>query len=179
MKPAFFAAMMPHGRGEHARPLDHTVVCGFHAVEMHVDQQPAAGAKGADFLLQQRAVGAKVDVFPPRDEALDQDLDFRVDQRFAAADAHDRRAALGHGGQALLDRQPAVHRVGVFADPPAAGARQVAGVQRFEHQDQRKLLLARQLLAKQVGCHRAGQGEGKSHREGAGIRDWGLALNGF
>ena len=45
---------------------------GFHAVEMHVDQQPAARAKAADLLLQQRAVGAKIDVFPLQDEALDQ-----------------------------------------------------------------------------------------------------------
>ena len=42
-------------------------------------------------------------------------------------------------------------------------------MQRFEHQDQRKLLFARQPLAKQVRGHRAGQGERKSH-EGSHVR---------
>ena len=144
----------------------------FHAVEVYVDQQPAAGTKAVDFLRQERAVGAKVDVFPPHDEALDQHLDFRVDQRLAAADAHDRRPALVGRGQAPLDRQPAVHRVGVLADSSAAGAGEVAGVQRFKHQHQRKLLFARQTLAEQVGGHRAGQGEWETHEGETSVNLW-------
>ena len=56
-----------------------------------------------------------VDVLPPHDEALDQHLDLRVNQRLAAADAHHRRAALVDRGQALLDRHPLAHRAGVDA----------------------------------------------------------------
>ena len=107
MNPADLAATMPwiassNTPGRSAMP----VVRRFHAVEMHVHQQPAAGAKAADLLRQQRAVGAEINVFPPQDEALDQHFDFRIDQRLAAADAHDRRPALVDGRQALLDRQP-------------------------------------------------------------------------
>ena len=127
------------GRGEHALALRQAVVRGFHPVEMHVDEQPAAGAKAAELLFQQQAVGAQINVFPLQHEAFDQHFDLGIDQRLAAADAHDRCAALGHGRQALLDRQPAVHRVGVFANPAAARAGEVAGVQRLEHQDQRKI----------------------------------------
>ena len=69
----------------------------------------------------------------PGNERLDKDFDVRINQRFAAADAYNGRAALVHGGQALVDRKPAGQRVGIFADPAAAGAGQIAGVQRLEH----------------------------------------------
>ena len=74
-------------------------------------------------------------------------------------------------GQALVQRQLLLQRVGVFADPPAAGAGQVAGVQRFEHQHQRKPPLARQLLLQQIAGQRAGEGKGKTHEQGPGVRD--------
>ena len=121
------------------------------------------GRKPGELLFQQQAVGAEINVLPPANEAFDERLDFRIDQRLAAADAYDRRAALAGRGQALRERKPLVHRVGVFANPPAAGAGEVAGVQRFEHQNQRKVFFARQPLPQQVAGHRAGQREGKSH----------------
>ena len=75
--------------------------------------------------------------------------------------------------QTLFDGQSAVHRLGVFPDAAAARAGEVAGVQRLEHQDQRKDLLTGQLLPQQVSGHRASEREGKSHRrrEGLGIGD--------
>ena len=54
-------------------------------------------------LLDEHAVGAEVDVLAALEDAADQLADLRIDHRLAAADADDRRAALVHRGQALLD----------------------------------------------------------------------------
>src|SRR5262249_30709184 len=52
---------------------------------------------------------------------------------------------------------------GVLADAAAAGAGEVAGVQRLEHEHQREARHAPQLVAGDVPGHRRGQGERKTH----------------
>ena len=94
-KPAALAALIPSTAAAKAPvPLDQPVVRLLHAVQVDVDEQPAAGAELGELLRQQHAVGAEVHVFAPGDDLLDQLADFGIDQRLAAADAHDRRAAL-------------------------------------------------------------------------------------
>ena len=84
--------------------------------------------------------------FLPLEDLGDQLADARVDHRLAAADRDDRGAALVDRVEALLDRELLLDRRLVLADPAAAGAGQVAGVQRLEHQDQREPLGPRELL---------------------------------
>ena len=107
----------------------------------------------------------------PLEDLGDQLADVRVDQRLAAADADDRRAALVDRGQALLDRQLLLDRRLVLANPAAAGAGQVAGVQRLEHQHQREPL--RSAPASSWRCSRpsAWSGEGKSHAVASWTRE--------
>ena len=63
----------------------------------------------------------------------------------------------------------------VFANAAAAGAGEVAGVQRLEHQHQREALLAPELLLDHVAGHVGGQAEGETHdrsrSQGTGVRN--------
>jgi hypothetical protein len=52
-----------------------------------------------------------------------------------------RRAALVDGLQALSQREPLTDAGFVFADPSAAGAGEIAGMQRFQHHNQREPLV--------------------------------------
>ena len=69
---------------------------------------------------------------------LHQRPDLGIDHRLAAANADDRSAGLIDRCQALLEAQLLLDGLGVFADAAAAGAGEVAGVQRLQHQHQRK-----------------------------------------
>src|SRR4029453_9810224 len=57
-----------------------------------------------------------------------------------------------------------LQRGGVFANPSATGAGQVAGVQRLELKDRGELLCATQLMPDHVGRNFRGEREGKSHK---------------
>ena len=72
---------------------------------------------------------------PLLEQAGHQFLDLRINQRFAAANGHHRRVALLGHGEAFLQRHHVLEGGGVFANTPAAGAGQIAGVQRLELQD--------------------------------------------
>ena len=92
-------------------------------------------------LLDEHAVGAEVDVLARSRISRDQLADLGIDHRLAAADADHRRAALVDRGQALFERQLLLDGGLVLADAAAAGAGQVAGVQRLEHQHEREALV--------------------------------------
>ena len=79
-------------------------------------------------------------------ELGDQPVDVGVHERLAAGDAHDRRAALVHRREALLDGQVLLEDLGRVLDLAAAGARQIAAEQRLEHEHQRIALPAGELL---------------------------------
>ncbi len=68
----------------------------------------------------------------------DQFLDLRINQRFAAANGNHRRIAFLRHGETFFQRHHVLEVRGIFADAPAAGAGQVAGVQRFELQNHRE-----------------------------------------
>ena len=55
--------------------------------------------------LEQQGIGAEIDVFLPRDETLDDLIDFRVHQRLAAGNRNHRRAALVHGLETFFRAQ--------------------------------------------------------------------------
>ena len=86
----------------------------------------------------------------------------RIQRRLAAADRHGRRAALVDGVQALRQRQPIGQLAGVPLDG-AADARQVAGVQRLQHQHERVALPAAKRLSELVTNHVGGDVQRKTH----------------
>ena len=111
------------------------------------------GCEEVELLLEQQRVGAEVDVLLARDEPCDDLVDLGMQQRLAAGDAHHRRAALVHGAQALLDRELLLQHVRRVLDLAAAGAGEVAAVERLEHQHERVARVAAQLLAQHVAGH--------------------------
>ena len=114
-------------------------------------------------LLHEHAVGAQVDVLAAAENAAHQLAELRIDHRLAAADADDRGAAFVDRVEALLDGQLFLDGLRVFANAAAAGAGQIAGMQRFEHEHERKALRARQLFPGDVAGHGGRQGEGETH----------------
>jgi len=131
---------------EHALARAHLVVRLAHAVEVDVDRQPLAGRDLAEHLgVEQQAVGAQVDVTLARDDRVDERRQLRVERRLAAAQRDGGRPALIDGGQAGLERQAIGELTGVTFDR-AADAREVACVQRLQHQHEREALVAAQRL---------------------------------
>ena len=115
------------------------------------------------FLGQEDAVGAEVNVLAAFENAGCEFADAGIDQRLAAANADDRRAGLVDRGQALLDRELVLDRLLVLANAPAAGAGEIAGVQRLEHEHERIALLPRDFLLGDIAGHVERQTQGKTH----------------
>ena len=117
----------------------------------------------AHFFPHEHAVRADVNDAALFEQAVDEFLDLRINQRFAAANGNHRRVAFHRGLQALLQRHHVLERRGIFADAPAAGAGEVAGVQRFELQDHRKLRRLAQLVLDDVAGDFFRQRKWESH----------------
>jgi len=66
--------------------------------------------------------------------------DRRVQHRLAAADGNHRRPALVRRPEALLQGEHPGDRGFILPDAPAPRAREIAGVQRLQHQHERKTL---------------------------------------
>src|SRR5262249_20883417 len=150
-------------RLEHALALDGLVVRLFQAVEVDVEEEAAVGRKLVQALRDEHAVGAEVDVLAALEDAFDGGADLGVDHRLAAADADDGGAGLVDGGEALGEGELFLDGLRVFADAAAAGAGEVAGVQRLQHQHQREALLALDRLARHVRRHVRRQAERETH----------------
>ena len=107
---------------------------------MDVEEEALVRLEFVQPLLDEHAVGAEVDVLVAFEDPATSSPISRIDHRLAAADADDRGAALIDRRQAFLDAELLLDGRLVLADAPAAGAGQVAGVQRFEHQHEREAL---------------------------------------
>ncbi len=125
------------------------------AVEVHAEGQVFAGLEEIDFFLQQQGVGAEVNVFLAGDQAFDDLADLRVHQRLAAGDGDHGGAAFVDGAEAFFGGEVLLQDVGGVLDLAASGAGQVAAEQRFEHEDQRILLAAGELLAQDIARRRS------------------------
>src|SRR5207302_275778 len=147
-----------HAEAGGSRPLDcidrdvpqtwvvaDVVVDLAHPVEMHDERELRTRLEDVEVLLESKRVRAKIDVLAELEHPGDDVLDALVDERLTAADRHDRRRTLRTRVDALLDRQSRLVRL-VFADLPAADARDVAGERRFEHQHERVALTLALLL---------------------------------
>src|SRR5262245_25830468 len=76
-----------------------------------------------------------------------------MDQRLAAGDGDDRRAALVDSIKAFLDAQAPVQNRPRIVDLAAAGTGQVAAKQRLEHQHQGEARAAHQSLSDDIGAY--------------------------
>ena len=75
-----------------------------------------------------------------------------VDQRLAAGDRDDRRAAFLGGVERILDRDALVQDLVRIVDLAAAGAGEIAAEQRLQHQHERIALAAGEMLADDVAA---------------------------
>ena len=75
----------------------------------------------------------------------------RINERLAPADRDHRCVALFCSSKAVLEAHHVLKRRGVFANSPAAGARQVAGVERLKLQHGGELLRSAKLVRDHVG----------------------------
>ena len=121
-------------------------------VEVDRKSQVGGWLKEVHFFLEQQRVGAQVNEFLARGNAVDDRFDLPVDQGFAARDRDDRCAAFIDRLKALLDRQAFVQdRIGIV-DLAAPGAGQVAAEQGLEHQHQGIFLNPLEALFHNVGA---------------------------
>ena len=117
----------------------------------------------AHFFAHEHPVRADVKHAALVEQAVDEFLDLRINQRFAAADGNHRRITFHGRFKAFFQRHHVLERRGIFADAAAAGAGQVAGMQRFELQDHRELGRLAELVLDDVTGNFFGQRKGKSH----------------
>jgi hypothetical protein len=126
---------------EHAFSLDSDVVILLKPVQVHVEEKALVRTKFVETLLDEHAVGAKVDVLISLKDPGYQLADLRIHHRLAAADGNHGRATFIHRRQALFHRDALCDGRLVLANTPASGARQIASVQRLEHQHDREALV--------------------------------------
>ena len=117
---------------------------------MHRPHEIRARLEQHEPLHHQQCVRAQVDELAPRDNAGGDLCDFLVQERLAACDRNDGRAAFVHGVQAFVDRQPLIQDLVGIIDLAAARACEVAAKQRLEHQHERIAFSACELLANYV-----------------------------
>ena len=132
-------------------------------VEVDREREVPGRAEPVQVLLQEDRVGAEIDVLPAGDDALDDRVDLRVEERLPAGDRDHRRTALVDRGEALVDGELATEDVGGVLDLSASGAREVAPVEGLEHEDERVARAAPEALAQDVGRHRPDLREGNGH----------------
>ena len=116
------------------------------------------------FLPHEHAVRADVNDAVLFEQTGNQFLDLRINQRFAAANADHRRVTFHRHCEAFFQRHHVLEIGGIFTDASAAGAGEIARVQRFELQDHGKLRRLAQFVFDDVTGDFLRQGKWKSHR---------------
>ena len=115
------------------------------------------------FLPHEQGVRADVNDAVLPEQAGDEFLDLRINQRFTAANADHRRVTFHRRREALFQRHHVLERRGIFADAPATGAGEIARVQRFELQHHGKLRRLAQFVFDDVTGDFLRQRKWKSH----------------
>ena len=140
---------------------DRRVVLVLLAVEVDGEGEILRGLEEAfgEPALEEKSVGAEINVLFAGNETLDDLLDLGMDQRFPAGDADHGCAAFLDRVEALLGREALVENVGRILDFAATRAGEIAPEQRLEHEHKRIALAAHQLLFQNVGGNRPGLGD--------------------
>src|ERR1035437_3674180 len=114
---------------------DRMIVDLARPVEMNAEREVGRGRELVEARLEPDGVGAKVDELLARHQAAHDLVDLRVQQRFAARDRDDRRAALLDRREALLGREVTAQDLDRVLDLAAPAAGEVAAKERLEHED--------------------------------------------
>ena len=122
-------------------------------VEVDAKRQILTRLEEVEFLLKQQSIGAQIDISLARDQAFHNLADLRVHERLASRDRHHRCPAFVHGAEALLRGELLLKDVSRVLDFAAAGARQIAAKQGLEHEHERILLAAGELLPQDIARH--------------------------
>src|ERR1700722_14405808 len=129
-------------------------------VDVDGERKILARLEQVQLFFEQKRVGAHVDVLLARDQTGNDLRHLWMQQWLAAWDCDHRGAALLHRLEAVLGRKLCLLDVGGILDLSAAGASQVAAEQRLQHQHERILLPAHELLLQYVSSY------------GPSLRDW-------
>lgn len=125
---------------------DGGVVFRFETVHVNAEGEVFGWFEEIDFSLEKEGVRAEVNVFFACDEAFDDLVDFRMDQRFATGDRDHGGSAFVGGGPALLGGQPFIQNVIRVLDLAATRTSEIATEEGLEHEDERVSLVAAQFL---------------------------------
>ena len=148
---------------EYAVTLDADIVSRLQSIQMNVEEQARRRPEFVQPLANEHSIRAQINMFLSGDNLADEAPQFGIDKRFTAANGNDGRAAFLQRVETLFDRKFFPDRVGVLANAAAAGARQITGVQRLQHHDERKFLSTSNALARDVLRHTSCQTQRKSH----------------
>ena len=135
----------------------------LHPVHVHVQREVGMGMHGVEPLVQQKAVGAEVDMFFSLEHAVDQIVEIGIEERFSAGNGNDGGRAFIDGMEALLQRHHFLDRIGVLANSAASGTGKIAEVGRLQHQYQGSFLNFLQLVFDDVFRQVVIQLPGKTH----------------
>ena len=133
------------------------------AVEMDRERQVRRGLVLVNVLGKQNGIGAEVDEFLARHNAGDDLRHFLMNQRFAARNGYDGRAALVNRAQRVVQAHALLENLLGVIDLAAAGAGEIALKQWLEHQNQRVALDAAQLATREITRHTIGLNQRNSH----------------
>src|SRR5208283_4009784 len=134
------------------------------SIHVHREAQIFAGFEQVQLFFQQQRVGAEIDIFLAREQAVDNFIDLRMHQRLAAGNRDHRRSTLINRFEAIFQGEIGFQDVGRVLDLAAAGAGQVAAEQRLEHEHKRVAGTAQQALLENVRRHRPHLGDRHWHR---------------
>ena len=136
-----------------ALAADGEVVVLALAIEVYGEGEVLRRRKLRQAALQFKSVGAEVDVFLARNEAVDDFNDLRMQKRLTAGDRNHGCATFLDRGEALLGRELLLEDVRRVLHFAASGAGQVAAEERLEHEHKRIALLPGEALLQNVAGH--------------------------
>jgi len=143
---------------------DGGIVFRLKTVHVNTEGEVFGRLEEIDFPLEEEGVCTEVNVFFACDEAFNDLVDFRMDQRFATGDRDHGGSAFVGGSPALLGGQPFIENVIRVLDFAATRTRQVATEEGLEHEDERVSLVAAQFLPKNIGGDRPSLANRDWHR---------------
>ena len=107
----------------------------FLSVHVNVQGEIGMGLHLVQSLLQQKTVGAQVNMLAPLQDPFDKLIYVRVEERFSAGNGYDRRRAFINRPETFFQGHHLLDRVGVLADSAAAGTGEIAEMGRFKHEN--------------------------------------------
>ena len=117
----------------------------------------------AHLFAHEHGVRADVNDAALLEEAFDERLDLRIDERLAAADGDHGGIALLGGAEAILKGHEVLDRGGVLTDAAAAGAGEVAGMQRLKLKNRGELFGSADLVLDDIRRDFRRECQWKSH----------------